>query len=197
MEAETSTSPEQQAASYRADEDGALGFESTSLELLRCAQRSARAWMGRCHAIDGDDVAQECLLLYWRKFRGSAAPQRPELWVRSTVRNLCLRELQRLGARSALSRELPEDCESLSAAEPDPTRTVEALDTLDALYDAARRTLPAPLRHIAALRCDPSSSDDIRNHLCDQLGLMTDSDRRRALKKVDALLRTLSRQFDL
>jgi len=197
MNAEDPALPAPPTPPQPAEADDPHGAEVALLELLRTAQRSAQAWTGRCRTIDCEDVAQECLLLYWSKFGHGGAPERPEVWLRATVRNLCLRELRRLGTRSTFARELPDDFESVSAAEPGPMRVVEALDTLDTLYGLAQRTLSGPLRHLAALRCDPSTPDDPTECVCGQPGLTTDRDRRRALQKVDDLLRSISRRLQL
>jgi RNA polymerase sigma-70 factor (ECF subfamily) len=140
----------------------AADFDAFYLAELPRLTRLAR---GLCGAALAEDVAQEAMMVAYRRWAHVSALERPDLWVRRTCANLAvsqfrrriveLRALARLGSR----RELPamtDDSEAFWTA-------VRRLPTRQSQVAALRFVYVMPIADIAGvLDCTPGT---VKQHL--------------------------------
>lgn len=130
--------PAEVAAQHRHDRDVSGSFdEFYSAELHRLIALAR----GLCSPIVAEDVAQEAMLVAYRRWREISDLERPDLWVRRTCANLAVSQFRRgVIELRAVAR--------LSMRRPPPA---ELSEPTDEFWNAVRR-LPRRQAQAAALR---------------------------------------------
>jgi RNA polymerase sigma-70 factor (ECF subfamily) len=146
--------------SERRQRDGFDAFYASELPRLIALAR------GLCPAAIAEDIAQEAMLVAYRRWREVGEMERPEQWVRRTCANLAVSHFRRgvveLRARARLAARRPPPAELDGAAE-EFWAAVRALPHRQAQAAALRYVYELPIAEIAqTMDC---SEGTVKQHL--------------------------------